>query len=65
MLTVWVMPTEEELVKRYNPELQKRSIETREQRLQEYDDFVTKLKEYSKSNKPSMSFPFCLRLLAG
>ena len=64
MLTVWVMPTEEELVKRYNPELQKRSIETREQRLQEYDDFVTKLKEYSKSNKPSMSFSFYLRLLA-
>jgi len=46
MLVKYVMPSEEELFKRDNPELQKRSLETREQRLQEYDDFVTKLKEY-------------------
>ncbi|KAL2269043.1 hypothetical protein VTJ83DRAFT_3889 [Remersonia thermophila] len=51
-LVRYVMPTEEELFQRYNPELQKRSLEGRAQRAQEFDDFVTKLKEYSKSDKP-------------
>lgn len=37
---------------KYNPDLQKRSLENREQRQQDFDDFVTKLKEYSKSDKP-------------
>ncbi|KAI9663285.1 MAG: assembly factor cbp4 [Bathelium mastoideum] len=36
---------------RYNPELQKRSLETREARQQEFDDYVNKLKEWSKSDK--------------
>ncbi|KAF2404405.1 CBP4-domain-containing protein [Trichodelitschia bisporula] len=49
---IWVSPTEEELVKKYNPDLQRRSRENREQRQQEFDDFVTRLKEYSKSDKP-------------
>jgi hypothetical protein len=53
-LTMWITPTEEELFKKYNPDLQKKSLETRHQRQQEFDDFVTKLKEYSKSSKPSM-----------
>ena len=39
---------------RYNPELQKRSLENREQRQQDFDNFVRKLQEYSKSSKPSM-----------
>lgn len=47
------MPTDEELFKRYNPELQKKSLEGREKRQQEFDEFVTKLKEQSRSNKPS------------
>jgi hypothetical protein len=47
------MPTDEELFQRYNPELQKRSLERRDERQQEFDDFVTKLKAQSKSNKPS------------
>ncbi|KAL8717692.1 MAG: hypothetical protein Q9181_008291, partial [Wetmoreana brouardii] len=38
---------------RYNPELQKRSLENRKGREQEFDAFVNKLKEYSKSTKPS------------
>jgi hypothetical protein len=50
-----VQPTEEELFQRYNPELQKRSLEGRLQREQEFDEFVRKLKEYAKSDKPSMS----------
>lgn len=58
MLTAYVTPTEEELRSRYNPELLKRSLENREQKQQEFDDFVTKLKEYSKSDKPSMCLFF-------
>ncbi|KAL2181018.1 uncharacterized protein P884DRAFT_266840 [Thermothelomyces heterothallicus CBS 202.75] len=50
--TRWVQPTDEELFQRYNPELKKRSLERRVERQQEFDDFVTKLKEYSKSDKP-------------
>ncbi|KAK0729976.1 assembly factor CBP4 [Lasiosphaeris hirsuta] len=49
---MWVSPTDEELVKKYNPELQKRSREGRYEREKEFDDFVMRLKEYSKSNKP-------------
>jgi hypothetical protein len=48
-----VQPTDEELFQKYNPELQKRSLERRVERQQEFDDFVTRLKEYSKSDKPS------------
>ncbi|MCJ1278647.1 assembly factor cbp4 [Puttea exsequens] len=47
-LVVWVSPTEEELFKKYNPELQKRSLEGREQRQEEFNQFVGKLKDYSK-----------------
>ncbi|EGS22961.1 uncharacterized protein CTHT_0014400 [Thermochaetoides thermophila DSM 1495] len=49
----YVQPTDEELFQRYNPELQKRSLERRYERQKEFDDFVTKLKEYSKSDKPT------------
>lgn len=49
----YVQPTEEELFQKYNPELQKRSLENRAQREQEFDDFVNRLKKYSKSDKPS------------
>lgn len=47
-------PSEEEIRSRYNPDLLKKSVEGREERQQEFDDFVTRLKEYSKSDKPSM-----------
>jgi hypothetical protein len=50
----YVSPTEEELFQKYNPELQRRSLQNRYERQKEFDDFVTKLKEYSKSNRPSM-----------
>ncbi|GJC85594.1 assembly factor cbp-4 [Colletotrichum liriopes] len=49
---MWVSPTEEELFKRYNPELQARSLANREKTQAEFDQFVTKLKEYSKSDRP-------------
>ncbi|MCJ1427605.1 assembly factor cbp4 [Sticta canariensis] len=51
-LIIYVTPTEEELFKRYNPELQKRSLENRQATQEGYEHFVGKLKEYSKSNKP-------------
>lgn len=49
---MWLSPTEEELFLRYNPELQKRSLENRYQKQKDFDDFVNRLKEYSKSDKP-------------
>ncbi|KAK2591903.1 Assembly factor cbp4 [Conoideocrella luteorostrata] len=52
LLTMRLTPTEEELRSRYNPDLLKKSIEGREERQQEFDDFVVRLKEYSKSDKP-------------
>jgi hypothetical protein len=52
---MWLTPTEEELFKKYNPELQKRSLERRDQTQAEFDAYVNKLKEYSRSNKPSTS----------
>ncbi|MCJ1311227.1 assembly factor cbp4 [Agyrium rufum] len=51
-LIVYVTPSEEELFKRYNPELQRRSLANRVERQQDFDNFVGKLKEYSKSNRP-------------
>ncbi|POR32577.1 Cbp4 [Tolypocladium paradoxum] len=51
-LTYWLTPTEEQLRSRYNPDLLKQSVEKREEREQEFDEFVTRLKEYSKSDKP-------------
>lgn len=49
----YISPTEEELFKKYNPDLQKKSLERRVEKQQEFDQFVSKLKEYSKSDKPS------------
>ncbi|KAB5528868.1 hypothetical protein GE09DRAFT_1148697 [Coniochaeta sp. 2T2.1] len=48
----WVSPTDEELFQKYSPELKKRSLERRFEREQEFDNFVGRLKEYSKSDKP-------------
>lgn len=48
-------PSDEELVKRYNPDLRKRSEEQGDKKAQEFDDYVIKLKEWSKSDKSSMS----------
>ncbi|ODA78595.1 hypothetical protein RJ55_05977 [Drechmeria coniospora] len=50
--TYWLTPTEEQLRARYNPELLQRSIEGREEKEQEFDEFVTRLKAYAKSDKP-------------
>ncbi|KAL1983945.1 hypothetical protein VTN96DRAFT_9719 [Rasamsonia emersonii] len=51
MFVQYIRPSEEELFKKYNPELQKKSLENRERREKEFDDYVNKLKEWSKSDK--------------
>jgi hypothetical protein len=60
-LIYYVSPTEEELFLKYNPELQKRSLENRREKQEDFDNFVNKLKVYSKSDKPStlaiLTFP--------
>ncbi|KAK4508728.1 hypothetical protein PRZ48_002467 [Zasmidium cellare] len=50
-LIYYVTPTEEELFLRYNPELQKRSLERRQEKQEDFDNFVGRLKEYSKSDR--------------
>ncbi|KAK1763525.1 assembly factor cbp4 [Phialemonium atrogriseum] len=49
--TWYLTPTDEELFQRYSPELKQKSLERRYEREKEFDDFVNKLKEYSKSDK--------------
>ncbi|KXL42268.1 hypothetical protein M433DRAFT_140945 [Acidomyces richmondensis BFW] len=51
-LVYYVSPSEEELFKRYNPDLQRRALEGRQERQEDFDKFVCRLKEYSKSDKP-------------
>ncbi|PGH10555.1 hypothetical protein AJ80_07501 [Polytolypa hystricis UAMH7299] len=46
-----IRPTDEELFSRFNPDLQKRNLETRHQRQEDFDIFVTQLKEHAKSDK--------------
>ena len=48
----YVTPSEGELFKRFNPELQKRNLEMREEREKNYKDFAAKMIEYSKSDQP-------------
>ncbi|KAJ9611989.1 Assembly factor cbp4 [Cladophialophora chaetospira] len=51
-LMYYLTPAEGEVFKRFNPDLQKRNLELREQRLKNNEEFLTKLIEYSKSDKP-------------
>lgn len=48
----YVTPAEGELFKRFNPDLQKRNLEMRDEREKNYKDFAQKMIEYSKSDKP-------------
>lgn len=47
-----ITPAEGEVFKRFNPDLQKRNLELREKRIKDNEEFVSKLIEYSKSDKP-------------
>jgi len=51
-LMYYVTPAEGEVFKRFNPDLQKRNLALREKRLKDNEEFVSKLIEYSKSDKP-------------
>jgi len=51
-LIYYVSPSEEQLFLKYNPALQKRSLENRVQKQEDFDNFVGKLKEFSRSDKP-------------
>ncbi|KAI9809305.1 MAG: hypothetical protein M1825_002596 [Sarcosagium campestre] len=60
-LVMYVSPTEEELLAvslshrnepKFTPERRQRVLESKEKNQQEFNEFVGKLKEYSKSNKP-------------
>jgi hypothetical protein len=42
---------------KYNPDLQRASLENRDRRAQEFEDYVSKLKEWSKSDKSSTLWP--------
>ncbi len=48
----YVTPSEGELFQRFSPELQASNLANRARRQRDYEDFVGKLKEYSKSDKP-------------
>ncbi|KXT04326.1 hypothetical protein AC578_7977 [Pseudocercospora eumusae] len=51
-LIYYVSPSEEELFLKYNPELQRRSLERRKEKQEDFDAFVRNLKRFSKSDKP-------------
>ncbi|KAF2130923.1 CBP4-domain-containing protein [Dothidotthia symphoricarpi CBS 119687] len=51
-LVMWVTPTEEEIFKRYSPDLQKKALARREQTQQDFDNFTRQLKEAARSDKP-------------
>ncbi|KAH8717061.1 hypothetical protein GQ44DRAFT_712804 [Phaeosphaeriaceae sp. PMI808] len=51
-LVYYVSPTEEEIFKRYSPQLQKEALARREQTQQDFDNFTRQLKEAAKSDKP-------------
>lgn len=51
MLIIWVTPTDEELFKKYNPDLQKRALAHRQERQDNFDLFVDRLKDHSRSDK--------------
>lgn len=52
LIMYYVTPSEGELFKRFNPDLQKRNLEMRKEREENYKDFAQKMIEYSKSDKP-------------
>jgi len=51
-LMYYVTPDPDTLFSRFSPELQKQNLENRDRRKAEYEDFRSKMIEYSKSDKP-------------
>ncbi|RMJ27128.1 hypothetical protein PHISP_02014 [Aspergillus sp. HF37] len=50
-LVQYLRPSDKELFDRYSPDIQQRSLEEGPRRAQEFDDYVNRLKEWSKSDK--------------
>lgn len=48
----YLTPDPDSLFQRFSPELQKQNLENRDRRKAEYEDFRSKMIEYSKSDKP-------------
>lgn len=48
----YVTPAEGELFQRFSPELQASNLANRERRMRQHEDFMGKLREYSKSDLP-------------
>ncbi|RAO65099.1 uncharacterized protein BHQ10_001111 [Talaromyces amestolkiae] len=46
-----IRPSDEELFSRYSPDLKKAALENRDRQEKEYNEYVNKLKEWSKSDK--------------
>lgn len=46
-----IRPSDEELFSRYSPEIKKAALENRDRQEKEYNEYVNKLKEWSKSDK--------------
>ncbi|TGZ79288.1 hypothetical protein EX30DRAFT_397253 [Ascodesmis nigricans] len=51
-LVYYVQPSSEELFKQYNPELQKKVLEQREERMKEYEEHMRVLKEQASADRP-------------
>jgi hypothetical protein len=47
----YLTPGPDELFQKFSPELQASNLANRDRRQRDYEDFVSKLKEYSKSDK--------------
>ncbi|EME87236.1 uncharacterized protein MYCFIDRAFT_212807 [Pseudocercospora fijiensis CIRAD86] len=50
-LILWISPTEEELFLKYNPDLQRKSLENRRGKQEDFDNFVKNLKRLSRSDR--------------
>lgn len=56
-LVQYLRPTDQELFDRFSTDIQQRSLDEGPRRAQEFDDYVKRLKGWSKSDKSSM-FPW-------
>lgn len=59
----YIRPSDQELFNRFSPDIQQKSLEEGPRRAREFDEYVGKLKEWSKSDKSSMFRPGFLLVL--
>lgn len=51
LIMYYMTPSPDALFQKFSPELQASNLANRDRRQRDYEDFVSKLKEYSKSDK--------------